>query len=615
MKTLKKMNHHKKNRSWMQKIIGLLLLALIPIILLVTVLFLNTNRTLQDKAIENMLYGAKEVRAKVDDTILNVYGVSDTFASEQRLLEYLDRTYESKMLKRQSTVLIMRRIFDGYNLLKQNEQIASIYTYKDEVFNFVDPNNDQEDIKAKLMELNIDDPQRLGKFYWYPLMDNFLTMITYNEVRKDKVIVGTRRVFSPLKSQYAYIHIFALQEEDLYEKYMNLHEQLGAQIYIVNERAELLSSSDEVALEQPEAVLNRQKDWIQKIEQEEGDDGYIKIHMDKVPYYLAFSSSQVNGWKSIVLLPEKAVLAENQQLYIQVIWILVLIALIYIGIMLYMYRGFMNPINQLIFSMEKVYEGDLDQELEEKGREEVKRMLRHYNSMLKSIKTNIKERLESEQQKKQLEYEVLMSQVNPHFLYNTLESIVWMATEAKRPDIRRLAASLGRLYRLSVGDGQEVVSINKEIEHVTAYCHIQKNRYQEKVNFQIEADPELTNKYYVIKMILQPVVENIFIHAVDHSESPVSINLRLKEDHKYLRFFIADNGVGIDRQVLLKIEAELRESGEQNKARDRRSTGIGLGSVYKRLRLHYGDMANVKIYSRKGKGTVVVLQIPKIDYK
>lgn len=604
----------KTQNSLMKKIFGLLFIALIPIIILVTVLFINTNRTLQEKAIDNMVFAAKEVRSKVDDKILNVYGVSDTFASEQRLLEYLDQSYDDKLQKRQSTLLIMRRIFDGYNLLKQNEQIAAIYTYKDEVFNFLDPNNDGDEIKTKLVEMDINNNDRLGKFYWYPLMKNFLTLSEYEDLRKESVIVGTRRVFSSLKSQYAYIHIFAIQELDLYETYANMSQQLDADIYIVNDRGQLLSTSDEIILQDVLNSSQNQMEWYNKIIDQEAEDGYIKVTLNKQPYYLAYSSSQVNGWKSIVLLPENSVLAENQKLYIQVIWILLAIATIYIAIIIFMYQGFMNPINRLIYSMEKVYEGDLDQEIEEKGREEVKKMLRNYNSMLKSIKYNIKERLESEQRKTELEYEVLMSQVNPHFLYNTLESIVWMATEAKRPDIRRLAASLGRLYRLSVGNGEEVVSISKEIEHVTAYCHIQKNRYQEKVHFCIDADPEITGKYYMIKMILQPLVENSFLYAVDPSEKPVNISIRLKVFKDKLRFFIADDGVGIERDKFLALSRDLKKDIRIEK-KDRRSTGIGLGSVYKRLELHYASQANIKLYSREGKGTLVIVEIPKIDHK
>ncbi len=600
-----------KKVLWREKIIGLFLLALIPIILLVTLLFINANRTLQAKAIDNMMYGAKEVRSRVDDTVLNVYGVSETFASEQRLLEYLDKTYESTFVKRQSTLLIKRRILDTYNTLKQNEEIAGIYTYKDEFFNFIDPNNDGEEVVKKLMDMGVDDSSRLGQFYWYPLMDNFLTTAEYGDVRKDKVVLGSRRVFSSFKSQYAYIHIFAIQEEVFYKKYANMQEQMNADVYIVNKRGEILSTSNERALSDKAYSASLENLWESHLDKE---DGYIQVKLDKVPYYLVYASSTINEWKTLVLVPEKDIFAENKKLYTRLIWILIMTAILDILIVAYTYRGFMNPINQMIYSMERVYEGDLDQEVTEHGQEEVKRMLRNYNSMLRSIKTNIKDRLESDKEKKQLEYEVLMSQVNPHFLYNTLESIVWMATEAKRPDIRRLAASLGRLYRLSVGDGQEIVTVSREIEHVTAYCYLQKNRYQDKIEFHIDVEPALANRCRMIKMILQPIVENSFIHGVDLSEKPVNIYLRLKETEKHLRFYVGDNGVGMTKEKLGKLRNALTDEGRDIETKAQ-GTGIGLGSVYKRLRLHYGEEGQLKVYSRQGKGTVIMVKIPKMDDK
>ncbi len=118
----------------------------------------------------------------------------------------------------------------------------------------------------------------------------------------------------------------------------------------------------------------------------------------------------------------------------------------------------------------------------------------------------------------------------------------------------------------------------------------------------------------MIKMILQPIVENSFIHGVDLSEKPVNIYLRLKETEKHLRFYVGDNGVGMTKEKLGKLRNALTDEGRDIETKAQ-GTGIGLGSVYKRLRLHYGEEGQLKVYSRQGKGTVIMVQIPKMDDK
>lgn len=598
--------------SFMKKTILLLILALILVTLMVTVTFINTGRELEEKTIETMIYDAREIRSKVDDVITDVYSISDTFASEPRLTDFLDRTYSEadELKKRYSTVYILNNLFVGYNILERNNKIAAIYTYKNELFNFVDPNNDGNKIIGQLLDMAIDDEERLGTFYWYPVMDNFLVTQSYDNPRQDKVIFGTRRVFSPLKARYAYIHIFAVQEEAFFEKYRNISEQLNAEVYIINAQGHLISSSNESAL----ADGITEKVWLQQVVKSIDSEGTIELSTDRRDYYLTFSKSEINGWRSVILVPKDTIVASTRSLYFKVVWIISGSIIFYILIIYYMYSGFMNPINHLMKSMRKVDEGDLEQNIDVIGGKEIRTMLSQYNSMVRSIKYNIKERLESDRRKQALEYEVLMSQVNPHFLYNTLESIVWMATDAKRPDIRRLAASLGRLYRLSVGDGEELVNVTREIEHVGAYCQIQKNRFQDRFNLTLDADPEVTGHLYTIKMILQPIVENIFLYAIEPVEHRVDIHIRLKVFEDVIRFYICDNGSGMDSNTVDAVRTELL-SGKAERKSDRRSTGIGLGSVYHRLKLHYPEVGDLKIYSKKGRGTVVILTMPRIDNK
>lgn len=178
-----------------------------------------------------------------------------------------------------------------------------------------------------------------------------------------------------------------------------------------------------------------------------------------------------------MVVPETQVTASVDTLYLKFFIILLVSVGTSALLITYLYRSFMEPINKLNISMKEVYNGNVDAYVELKEylrRNEIYDMMVYYNSMLKRINTHIIEGLKADRKKKELELEVLMSQINPHFLYNTLENIVWKSNEAGRPDIGRMAASLGRMYRLSISGGQVIVPMEHEIEHLMAYVKIQK---------------------------------------------------------------------------------------------------------------------------------------------
>lgn len=202
---------------------------------------------------------------------------------------------------------------------------------------------------------------------------------------------------------------------------------------------------------------------------------------------------------------------------------------------------------------------------------------------------------------KHAELLALQNQINPHFLYNTLDSIIWMAEGKKNEEVVLMTASLARLLRQSISNEDELVSIGQEIEYARGYLTIQKMRYKDKLEFWIEVEPSILN-IRLIKLVLQPVIENAIYHGLKYKESRGLLLVKgfMKNGNAVLQ--VIDDGVGMDQETLDHIY-------ERHKV-DYHSNGVGIYNVQKRLQLYYGNEYGIVYESKPGEGTTATITIP-----
>ena len=208
-----------------------------------------------------------------------------------------------------------------------------------------------------------------------------------------------------------------------------------------------------------------------------------------------------------------------------------------------------------------------------------------------------------------LEMQVLMSQINPHFLYNTLESIVWKAGEAGRPDIGKLASSLGKLYRLSISGGL-FVPLEQELEHVQMYMNIQRSRYGNKVDYEVRLHGVDPDQVEVLKLILQPIVENSLLYGMEGLDHTLRIRVAAWRRGEKLLLTVTDNGVGMDRAALARLRDQIVHGRKPRAEANYRSAGIGLHNIGARLRLYAGSSSCIRVQSKPQFGTRVTLELP-----
>ncbi len=316
----------------------------------------------------------------------------------------------------------------------------------------------------------------------------------------------------------------------------------------------------------------------------------------------SISRSEKTGWTVVDCTNVKELLSKSRQaqsVYVLTAIILVIVALLFSR---FMARSITLPIQKLRDSMKKVQEGDFSvSDVVVDSRNEIGSLTKSFDVMTHRIHELMEQNVHEQEEKRKSELKALQSQINPHFLYNTLDSIIWMAEGKKNEEVVLMTASLARLLRQSISNEDEVVPIANEVEYARGYLTIQKMRYKDKLEFQIDVDSSIL---YIplIKLVLQPIIENAIYHGLKYKESKGLLIVKgfMKDGNAVLQ--VIDDGVGMDEETLAHIYDKHKVNYHSN--------GVGVYNVQKRLKLYYGDGYGITYESEKGKGTTATITIP-----
>ena len=208
--------------------------------------------------------------------------------------------------------------------------------------------------------------------------------------------------------------------------------------------------------------------------------------------------------------------------------------------------------------------------------------------------------------KRKSELDALQSQINPHFLYNTLDIIVWMIENEQSQDAVRVVTSLARLFRISLSKGRNIIPIRDELEHVRNYLTIQQMRFKNKFEFSVEADEEVC-ALSTIKLVVQPLAENALYHGIEFMDEDGHIDIRAWREGEDVYISVGDNGLGMTEET---VEALLK--GEI--VPGTKGSGIGFSNVNERIELYFGKGYGLRIESEPDEGTTVIIHIPSVPY-
>ena len=332
------------------------------------------------------------------------------------------------------------------------------------------------------------------------------------------------------------------------------------------------------------------------------DDDTVLTGTAKDGKLYSISRSDKTGWTVVDCTSVRELLSKSRQaesVYVLTAILLVVVALLFSR---FMARSITLPIQKLRDSMEKVQEGDFSiSDVVVDSENEIGSLTKSFDVMTHRIQELMEQNVYEQEQKRKSELKALQSQINPHFLYNTLDSIIWMAEGKKNEEVVLMTASLARLLRQSISNEDEVVPIINEVEYAKGYLTIQKMRYKDKLEFQIDVDSSIL---YIplIKLVLQPIIENAIYHGLKYKESKGLLIVKgfMKDGNAVLQ--VIDDGVGMDEETLAHIYDKHKVNYHSN--------GVGVYNVQKRLKLYYGDDYGITYESKKGEGTTATITIP-----
>lgn len=320
-------------------------------------------------------------------------------------------------------------------------------------------------------------------------------------------------------------------------------------------------------------------------------------------YFIANHYSDYSGWRVVGVIPQSefsdSIRPVYQMLAICMVVCLLLVSAVSIGISSTVTR----PISKLSRLMAKAEEGDFSVRFSAMHRDEIGVLGSSFNHMLEHIDELIHELYEEKQIRLEAQLKSLQEQIKPHFLYNTLDTISWMARSQGAMDVVHLVDALTNMFRVGLSSGRDYISLREEKNHVKNYLYIQKVRYQDRLQYAIEI-PEEYDSYIVPKLILQPLVENAIYHGVKQKRTGgmIRVTAGIVDDKLYLRVW--DDGAGISAEHL----AEIRQS--QNDPKNGKKGGFGLSYIAERIRLSYGSKYGVSIESEEGSFTEVTVCLP-----
>lgn len=317
-------------------------------------------------------------------------------------------------------------------------------------------------------------------------------------------------------------------------------------------------------------------------------------------YQLMWEDSAYTRWKTVGVFSLNDILREVNNIRFYSMLIAGLTVLCAIGASVFFVSSIARPVINLQSLMKQVEEGDLTIRFRGEQNDEIGHLGKSFNAMIEQLQKLIALVYKEQKSKREAEIKILQAQIKPHFLYNTLDTIQWMAHERHADDIVKLVGAITKLFRIGLSQGKELISISDEVDHARSYLVIQKARYEEKFDYQIEVDSSLSD-YKVLKLTIQPLVENAIYHGIKERRGRGNILVQVLRSDGNLLLRVVDDGVGIAPENL----AEVRHMLCTSPGAGHEHGGFALFNVHERIQLSFGPEYGLRISSEFGKGTTV----------
>jgi len=336
-------------------------------------------------------------------------------------------------------------------------------------------------------------------------------------------------------------------------------------------------------------------------------DGNHMEEFDGSSRFVTIKSIGYTGWKVVGVTPENVVTLNTIKTRLFIVFIIALILFILALINSYISSRITNPIKELEKSVGILEEGNLDVPVYAGGSYEIQHLGKSIGDMAAQIRLLMKDIVTEHEAKRKQEFDTLQSQINPHFLYNTLDIIVWMIENEQKAEAVKAVTALARFFRISLSKGKSIITVRDELEHVRNYLMIQHMRFKNKFTYEIQAEDGVL-ELASLKLMLQPLVENAIYHGMEFMDGDGEILLKVWKEEGDLYFSVIDNGLGMTEEQVGNLFTGASHVDSK------RGSGIGVKNVNERIKLYFGEKYGLSIESEPDEGTTVKIHLPVVTY-
>jgi len=416
----------------------------------------------------------------------------------------------------------------------------------------------------------------------------------------DEVISLSREVQSYENGTFRGVILINLNMNKITEICNSFQEKQENFICIINDKGELVYKQQNGR----ERFAFDEKENRQELNTALGKtkESCFRLNYRGEKYLITRTDMKTTGWTLVSMVPYKSVMAETMAISGVMILAVAITLIVTLLLLNRILTGVVKPLKKLEKYMVQVNPDNMDQRMEILTDDEIGHLSMKFNQMMDRIR-NLKEQvIEEQEDKRKYELQALQAQINPHFLYNTLDSIIWMA-ETNDSNIVAMTEALAKLFRISLNKGNEEISLERELEHVKNYLIIQSMRYADKFTYEISAEPGV-ERCRTIKLILQPIVENCIYHGIKKKRGTGKITIRAYRREQNLIIEVSDDGCGMPEEICRKILSDEIESENIS------GSGIGVKNVNERIQLRFGKKYGLSYSSEEGVGTTVTYVLP-----
>ncbi|HLU23252.1 MAG TPA: sensor histidine kinase [Bacillaceae bacterium] len=576
-------------------LISYLIISFFPILILATQYYDTSKEELSNLARKNVY----EIIKKNNDLIDSVLGGVEDSTLSITVDDDLFKIFNNLNPENNIQLLIadrdLRKISSQYVLkwsgVDSVQYVASYFTFGDNtpLIRFRDTDYYNSALEGK------------GKLQWIPTY-NIKELLNDENLFEDDYIFSAARllnisyvrngVISNLPMSVERPVLFIHFKADFYDQYIKDSIPIkGSDYMVITKEGQVISHKNQSLI-----GTNYDADWVESIVEEQSGTKLVKINGKNT--IICFDTSDVTGWISIGMITEGDLVDEIVH-SIKFNMFTFAIILVFISLLLaFIFSGrITKPIKKLLFAIRKMGQGSFDTKVEVTNNDEFGHLIRNFNTMNEQIRLLIQENYEVKLKEKETEIMALNVQLNPHFLYNTLNTMNWIAIENGQKELSKMLISISKMLHYTTNITSETGLVKEELEWLKSYTHIMSSRFEGVFTVEFDIDPSLVD-WKIPRLMLQPFIENAIIHGFELIEEGGFIRITGIVESDTIIFCIEDNGKGMDKR---KIKEVIEGS----------SDSVGIYNVDKRIKLLYGENYGVKLDSVQGSWTKVKIILPK----